>query len=224
MVSLEKFGYGVGMVGNMIYMMQQLAPGRCSMTHYAFANSLMNLVLVPTAMISGPLAEWLGFSTFFFVVMFASVPSVFAAWRAPFPQKDDDHTAIGGSAIAVVTIDDPARLNSVEQAIQRISGRASIFAMLNILTILIVDAKILGSLQGKAMGTGMIQFCLLLGVVLVKLFFASRTFSLAGEAASIAGPVGEKNYLGNARGAKIATLICLAVTIGVLAFGAHMAF
>ena len=61
MVSLEKFGYGVGMVGNMIYMMQQLAPGRSSMTHYAFANSLMNLVLVPTAMISGPLSEWLGF-------------------------------------------------------------------------------------------------------------------------------------------------------------------
>ena len=66
MVSLEKFGYGFGMVGNMIYMMQQLAPGRCTMTHYAFATALMNLVLVPTAMVSGPLAEWLGFSMFFF--------------------------------------------------------------------------------------------------------------------------------------------------------------
>jgi PAT family beta-lactamase induction signal transducer AmpG len=224
MVSIEKFGYGVGMVGNMIYMMQQLAPGRSSMTHYAFANSLMNLVLVPTAMVSGPLAEWLGFSTFFFVVMFASVPSVLAAWRAPFPQKDDDHTAVGDSAIAVVTIDDPTRLNAMEQAVQRISGRASIFAMLNILTILIVDAKILGTLQGKAAGTGMTQFAMLLAAVLVKVFFAARTFALAGEAAALAGPGGEKHYLANARGAKIATLICLGVTLAVLAFGAHMAF
>ena len=224
MVSLEKFGYGVGMVGNMIYMMQQLAPGRCSMTHYAFANSLMNLVLVPTAMVSGPLSEWLGFSTFFFVVMFASVPSVLAAWRAPFPQKEDDHKAIGGSAIAVVTVDDPTRLSEIEKKVQAVSGRASIFAMLNILTILIFDAKILGSLQGKAVGSGMTQFALLLGVVLVKIYFAARTFTLAKEAAAIAGPAGEKNYLANARGAKVATYLCFAATAAVLAFGAHMAF
>jgi len=224
MVSLEKFGYGVGMVGNMIYMMQQLAPGRSSMTHYAFANSLMNLVLVPTAMVSGPLAEWLGFSTFFFVVMFASVPSVLAAWRAPFPQKDDDHTAVEGSTTALVTVDDPTRLTAVEHAIQRIAGRASIFAMLNILTILIFDAKILGSLQGLARGTGRTQFVLLLGVLAVKGFFTWRTFALARNAAALALPTGEKNYTGNARGAKIATLICAAASLAIMAFGAHMAF
>ena len=224
MVSIEKFGYGFGMVGNMIYMMQQLAPGRCTMTHYAFATALMNLVLVPTAMISGPLSEWLGFSTFFLVVMFASVPSVLAAWRAPFPQKDDDHAVAGESANALITVDDPTRLNATEQSIQRLSGRASIFAMLNILVILVVDAKILGSLQGQPKGTGQTQFYLLLGVLMVKLFFAFNTFMLAGEAAALAGPVGEKNYLGNARGAKIATLICLVATIAILAFAAHMAF
>src|ERR1019366_6641731 len=120
--------------------------------------------------VSGPLSEWLGFSTFFLVVMFASVPSVLAAWHAPFPQKDDDHTVEGDSANVLVTIDDPTRLNAVEQAIQRVSGRASIYAMLNILTILVVDAKILGSLQGQARGSGMTQFGLLLGVVLVKMF------------------------------------------------------
>ena len=224
MVSLEKFGYGVGRVGNMIYMMQQLAPGRSTMTHYAFATALMNLVLVPTAMISGPLAEWLGFSTFFFVVMFASVPSVLAAWRAPFPQRDDDHAAVGDSAIAVITVDDPSRLSAAEQAVQKTAGRASIYAMLNILTILIVDAKILGSLQGQAAGTGMTQFALLLGVTVVKAFFSWRTFQLAGEAAIEAGRGGEKNYLGNARGARIATLVCAVVTFLVLAFGARMAF
>lgn len=222
MVTIEKFGYGVGMVGNMIYMMQQLAPGRSSMTHYAFANSLMNLVLVPTAMISGPLAEWLGFSTFFLVVMFASVPSAIAAWRAPFPLKDDEQQA-GASALAMVTVDDPTRLNAVERTVQGISGRASIFAMLHILVILVVDAKILGSLQGHT-GNAKTQFMLLLGSLAVKLFFTWRTFSLAGEAAKAAGPTGEKNYLGNARGAKIATGICLLVSAGVLVFAGRMAF
>lgn len=224
LVSLEKFGYGVGMVGNMIYMMQQLAPGRSSMTHYAFANSLMNLVLVPTAMISGPLAEWLGFSTFFFVVMFASVPSALAAWFAPFPQKDDDHTAVAGSDSALVTIDDPTRLSAVEQAVQKLSGRASIYAMLNILVILIIDAKILGSLQGATAGAGRTQFFLLLGSAALKGFLAWQTFSGAAAAAAVAGPAGERNYLGNARGAKIATLICGFVSLLVLAFAAKLAF
>jgi len=219
MVSIEKFGYGVGMVGNMIYMMQQLAPGRSSMTHYAFANSLMNLVLVPTAMISGPLAEWLGFSTFFFVVMFASVPSILAAWRAPFPLKDDGQNA-GDSAGALITVDDPSLLNKVEREVQVLSGRASIFAMLNILTILIVDAKILGSLQGQT-GSSKTQFMLLVGSALVKLFFSWSTFSLAGKAADIATPAGEKNYLGNARGAKMATTICALVSTAVLVFVAR---
>jgi PAT family beta-lactamase induction signal transducer AmpG len=218
MVSLEKFGYGFGMVGNMLYMMQQIAPGRSTMTHYAFATALMNLVLVPTAMISGPLAELLGFATFFFVVMFASVPSVLAAWHAPFPIQEDT-AATGG-----ITVDDPTRLTPGERAVQLLAGRASVFAMLNILTLLVVDAKILGSLQGMAAGTGQVQFALLLGVAGLKAFFSWRTFRHAREAAEAAARTGEKNYLGNARGAKVATLICAVVTLAVLAFGAHMAF
>jgi PAT family beta-lactamase induction signal transducer AmpG len=85
LVSVEKFGYSFGFVGNMLYMMQQLAPGRYKMTHYAFATALMNLVLVPTQMASGPLADWLGYRWFFVVVLVASTPSVLAAWLAPFP-------------------------------------------------------------------------------------------------------------------------------------------
>lgn len=223
MVSLEKFGYGVGMVGNMIYMMQQLAPGRSSMTHYAFANSLMNLVLVPTAMISGPLAEWLGFKTFFVVVMFASIPSALAAWRAPFPQKDDDHHAVEGSDSALVTVDDPTRLSATEQTVQRLAGRASIFAMLNILTILIVDAKVLGTLQGVERGAGQTQFAFLVGSLALKAFFSWRTFQLSAEAYRVAAPAGEKNYAGNARGARVATLICALVSAIVLWFGARLA-
>jgi PAT family beta-lactamase induction signal transducer AmpG len=90
LVSVEKLGYSFGFVGNMIYMMQQIAPGKYKMTHYAFATALMNLVLVPTQMVSGPLADWLGYKTFFLFVLFASIPSIIAAWFAPFPDPKDE--------------------------------------------------------------------------------------------------------------------------------------
>jgi MFS transporter, PAT family, beta-lactamase induction signal transducer AmpG len=233
MVSIEKFGYGFGFVGNMIYMMQQLAPGRTTMTHYAFATALMNLVLVPTNMISGPLAEWAGFSTFFLIVMFASVPSVIAAWRAPFPLNTDEAktaasapaSARAGSSDAqvVMTPDDPSLLSPAQREVQVLAGRASIYAMLHILAILLIDAKILGTLQGRTQGEGATQFWFLCGSVVLKLFLTQRTFALAGRAKEAAGS-GEHIYVRNARGAKNATLICLVVSAAILAFGARMAF
>jgi MFS transporter, PAT family, beta-lactamase induction signal transducer AmpG len=87
LVTVEKFGYSFGFVANMLYMMQQISPGKYHMTHYAFANSLMNLTLVPTQMISGPLADHFGYKTYFIVVMFAAIPSLLGAWFAPFPRN-----------------------------------------------------------------------------------------------------------------------------------------
>lgn len=87
-VTIEKAGYNLGFVANMLYMMQQIAPGKYAMTHYAFCTALMNLVLVPTQMASGPLAQWLGYKGFFLFVMVASIPSVIAAWLAPFPNAE----------------------------------------------------------------------------------------------------------------------------------------
>ena len=126
--------------------------------------------------------------------------------------------------MAMVTVDDPTRLSPVEATVQALAGRASVYAMLNILTILILDAKILGSLQGQAAGTGKVQFALLLCVVVLKGFLAWRTYSLASDAAAVAEPASERHYLGNARGAKVATLICGVVTACILAFAARMAF
>jgi PAT family beta-lactamase induction signal transducer AmpG len=227
MVSIEKFGYGFGFVGNMIYMMQQLAPGRATMTHYAFATALMNLVLVPTNMISGPLAEMLGFSTYFLVVMGASIPSVWAAWKAPFPLNHSSPKAKDSADSAdhqVITVDDPSQLNPVQRAVQVIAGRASIYAMLNILVILLLDAKILGTLQGRAEGTGQTQFMFLLGSAALKIFLTMLTFKHAQLASLEAQPSGETAYLGNARGAKIATVICAVVSIAILVFGYKQAF
>lgn len=90
LVTIEKFGYSFGFIANMLYMMQQISPGKYHMTHYAYCTALMNLVLVPTQMISGPLADWLGYRTFFIVVFFAAIPSILAAWFAPFPRRNGD--------------------------------------------------------------------------------------------------------------------------------------
>jgi PAT family beta-lactamase induction signal transducer AmpG len=96
LVSIEKFGYGFGFIGNMLYMMQQIAPGKYKMAHYAFASALMNLVLVPTQAISGPIADWLGYKNFFIFVLIASIPSIIAAWKAPFPNPSDVDDEAGG--------------------------------------------------------------------------------------------------------------------------------
>ncbi|MFZ5494586.1 MAG: MFS transporter [Verrucomicrobiota bacterium] len=89
LVTIEKFGYSFGFVANMLYMMQQISPGKYHMTHYAFCTALMNLMLVPTQMISGPLADHFGYKTYFIIVMFAAIPSILSACYAPFPRKPD---------------------------------------------------------------------------------------------------------------------------------------
>jgi hypothetical protein len=94
--------------------------------------------------------------------------------------------------------------------------------MLNLVTILIVDAKILGSLQGRAAGQGLTQLGLLLAVAGGKLVLSWQTFRCAAAAAA-ASRASEKNYLGNARGAKVVTVVCAAVSVAVLAFAARVA-
>lgn len=93
-VIIEKFGYGLGFSACTLYMMQEFAPGTASMTHYAFATALMNLALVPTSTISGPLAERLGFPIFFALVAFASLPAIFSAIGAPFKPVGEQPPAV----------------------------------------------------------------------------------------------------------------------------------
>ena len=112
LVSVEKFGYSFGFVANMLYMMQQISPGKYHMTHYAFCTALMNLVLIPTQMASGPLAEWLGYDAFFIFVMIASIPSIIAAWLAPFPnplekKEDAENMAVHSPLAVEATADEP---------------------------------------------------------------------------------------------------------------------
>lgn len=88
-VAAEKFGFGMGSVGHMLYMMQQVAPGPFKMTHYAMATGVMALTKWATGTASGWVWGWVGhdYGTFFAWVLLFSVPPVILAWRAPFPHR-----------------------------------------------------------------------------------------------------------------------------------------
>ncbi len=83
-VVLEYFGYGFGFVGLMLFMMQQIAPGKYKTAHYAFATGIMNLGFMIPSMISGYLSDLLGYKIFFMWVLVATIPSLLAAYFVPF--------------------------------------------------------------------------------------------------------------------------------------------
>lgn len=83
-VTFEKFWFGVGSVGHMIYLMQQLAPGRYQTAHYAFATALLSLCYTFTGILSGVIQDRLGYAPFFVFVMIATLPSFLVTLAAPF--------------------------------------------------------------------------------------------------------------------------------------------
>ncbi len=88
-VVIEKFSFGFGSVGFMIYLMQQLAPGKYTTTHYAFGTGLMGLCMMVTGVISGHLQQMLGYTHYFIFVMAATIPSFIVCWLAPFNIKEN---------------------------------------------------------------------------------------------------------------------------------------
>lgn len=88
-VVLEYFGYGFGFVGLMLFMMQQVAPGKFKMAHYAFASGIMNLGFMIPSMLSGFMSDWLGYKLFFIWVLVATIPAFLAAWFVPFGHPDN---------------------------------------------------------------------------------------------------------------------------------------
>lgn len=86
-VVIEQFFFGIGSVGFMIYLMQQLAPGKYATTHYAFGTALMGLCMMLTGMASGHLQQMMGYMGYFVFVMAATIPSFLICWFAPFHHK-----------------------------------------------------------------------------------------------------------------------------------------
>lgn len=89
-VILEYFGYGFGFVGLMLFMMQQIAPGKYKMAHYAFATGIMNLGFMIPSMLSGYLSDLLGYKIFFIWVLVATIPALLAAKFVPFTYSDPE--------------------------------------------------------------------------------------------------------------------------------------
>jgi PAT family beta-lactamase induction signal transducer AmpG len=87
-VTIEKFFWGFGAVGLMIYMMQQVAPGPYRTAHYTFGSALMGLNMMLTGMLSGMIQEMLGYKAFFIGVLLAAIPSIIVTVMAPFHHPD----------------------------------------------------------------------------------------------------------------------------------------
>ncbi len=88
-IVLEYFGYGFGFVGLTLFMMQQVAPGKHQMAHYAFASGIMNLSVMMTGAVSGYLSDWLGYEIFFTFVLVFAIPAFVLAKVIPFTHNEN---------------------------------------------------------------------------------------------------------------------------------------
>lgn len=96
-IVFEYFGYGFGFVGLTLFMMQQVAPGKHQMAHYAFASGIMNLGVMMPGMMSGwvceTLGEWFnrpgGYEPFFIFVLIATIPAFLITYFIPFKYNQD---------------------------------------------------------------------------------------------------------------------------------------
>lgn len=89
-VAVEYFGYGYGFVGLILFMMQNIAPGKYKMAHYAFGSGLMNLGFMIPSMISGLLSDYLGYKEFFIWVLIATIPAFIVTWFVPLMKPEDE--------------------------------------------------------------------------------------------------------------------------------------
>ncbi len=88
-VFIEYFGYGFGFVGLTLFMMQQIAPGKYKMAHYAFASGIMNLGFMIPSSISGFFSDMLGYKMFFTFVLVAIIPALLVAKFVPFKKIEN---------------------------------------------------------------------------------------------------------------------------------------
>lgn len=82
-ISLEHFGYGFGFIGLILFIMQQLAPGKYQMAHYAFGSSLTYLGYTLASMISGVISDSMGYQQFFAWVLVSTIPAFLVSWFVP---------------------------------------------------------------------------------------------------------------------------------------------
>lgn len=82
-VGVEYFGYGFGFVGLILFIMQNIAPGKYKMAHYAFGSGLTSLGFIIPSMISGFVSDYLGYKEFFIWVLVSTIPAFLITWLVP---------------------------------------------------------------------------------------------------------------------------------------------
>ena len=90
MITLEYFGYGFGFAGLTLFMMQQIAPGKHQMAHYAFASGIMNLGVMLPGMVSGLISDAIGYKWFFVFTLIATIPAFLVTYFVPFTHSDKE--------------------------------------------------------------------------------------------------------------------------------------
>lgn len=88
-VTVEYFGYGFGFVGLVLFVMQNIAPGKFKMAHYAFGSGLVNLGFMLPSMVSGFLSDYLGYKVFFLWVLVATIPAFIISWLVPLNTQEE---------------------------------------------------------------------------------------------------------------------------------------
>ncbi len=86
---LEYLCYGFGFVGLTLFMMQQVAPGKHPMAHYAFASGIMNLGFMLPGMVSGMIFQHVGYEMFFLIAVVMSIPAFILAATVPFTHSSE---------------------------------------------------------------------------------------------------------------------------------------
>ncbi len=90
-VAIEHFGYGFGFIGIIIFIMQQIAPGKYQMAHYAFGSSLTYLGYTVASMVSGLVSDFLGYKDFFLWVLIATIPAFLITWLVPLKPYEKEN-------------------------------------------------------------------------------------------------------------------------------------
>ncbi len=89
-IAIEHFGYGFGFIGIILFIMQQIAPGKYQMAHYAFGSAITYFGYTIASMVSGAISDYLGYAQFFVWVLISTLPAFLVSWLVPLKQKDTE--------------------------------------------------------------------------------------------------------------------------------------
>ncbi len=76
-------------MGLILFMMQNIAPGKYKMARYAFGSGLMNLDFMIPSMRSVFVSDWPDYKEFFIWVLIATIPAFIVTWLVPLTKTEE---------------------------------------------------------------------------------------------------------------------------------------